>query len=71
MHMLLNSIGIYWMAPPTMQILGNAGFLGFYLVSALVTSATSLWWHNNVKHRPISSTGASGSSLHCYSFAGR
>lgn len=34
-HFFMNSLAIYWMAPPVLQLLGPVPFMTFYIASTL------------------------------------
>ncbi|KAI5450477.1 hypothetical protein NCC49_003098 [Naganishia albida] len=61
-HIFLNMLGLYFIAPATVGLLGTTGFLGLYLGGGIVGSLVSLGWHRMVtggKGKPRGSEGAS------------
>ncbi|KAJ7591295.1 hypothetical protein C8J56DRAFT_558820 [Mycena floridula] len=68
-HILLNGIGMYFMARPVALILGGRSFLGLYLGTAAVSSLGSMAWTRYQKgdRNDSFSLGASGSLSATYS----
>ncbi|KAJ9105231.1 hypothetical protein QFC21_001596 [Naganishia friedmannii] len=62
-HIFLNMLGLYFIAPATVGLLGTTGFLGLYLGGGIISSLVSLGWHRLVtgnRGKPRGSEGASG-----------
>ncbi|KAJ9121159.1 hypothetical protein QFC24_004833 [Naganishia onofrii] len=62
-HIFLNMLGLYFIAPATVGLLGTTGFLGLYLGGGIISSLVSLGWHRIVtgnRGKPRGSEGASG-----------
>ncbi|KDE09358.1 hypothetical protein MVLG_00672 [Microbotryum lychnidis-dioicae p1A1 Lamole] len=71
-HILMNLLSLYFMGPPVIMMLGNAGFLSLYLFSGAVASLTSLLFSRlSLPHSQslaYSAHGASGAIYGCLSF---
>ncbi|KAI0313818.1 hypothetical protein OF83DRAFT_1175311 [Amylostereum chailletii] len=65
-HILMNGVTFFFMAPPVLQILGNARFLALYLGGGIISSLTSVSW--NKGRNDYASHGASGAVFAVISF---
>lgn len=66
-------LGLYFIAPSTVAVLGTASFLGLYLGAGIVSSLVSLVWHRmadrgRTRKSNHGSEGASGAIYACLSF---
>jgi rhomboid protease GluP len=58
-HLILNMIAIFQIGVYLENLIGRWRFLTFYLLSGVIASAVSAWWHTD----PVVSAGASGAAF--------
>ncbi|ODO02903.1 hypothetical protein I350_05745 [Cryptococcus amylolentus CBS 6273] len=69
-HILVNCLGLYFVAPAAAGLLGTANFLGLYLGAGAFSSLVSLGYHRMSKHQWWGSEGASGAIYACLAYYG-
>ncbi|KZW03932.1 rhomboid-domain-containing protein [Exidia glandulosa HHB12029] len=68
-HLLMNSLAIYWMAPTVLQLLGPVPFMTFYIATGVAANVLSLVWKSSMSSRENRwSLGASGCGLGVFGF---
>ncbi|ORY30009.1 hypothetical protein BCR39DRAFT_530582 [Naematelia encephala] len=67
-HIFMNCLGLYFIAPITLQITGGSAFLGLYLVGGALSSIAGLAWSKFSGRRDVWSSGASGAVYTCLAF---
>ncbi|KAK1925158.1 hypothetical protein DB88DRAFT_488119 [Papiliotrema laurentii] len=69
-HILINALGLYFIAPAALSVLGGSSFLGLYLAGGIASSLVSLAWHRMKNDRIVGSEGASGAIYTTLGFYG-
>lgn len=67
-HILINALGLYFIAPAALSLIGGASFLGLYLAGGIASSLSSLAWHRFRGDKHVGSEGASGAIYATFGF---